>query len=125
MRSWSLRETREAAVAEADVQNSLAQVSKAAELYGVTDQDVEKWRAGIEERPAWAQRAHVSGMLAQRLVMTAMEHRQECERETCRTCAGLREMLVIALAGVRTVVDDRLNELYRRPARWPWRRRSL
>ncbi|GAA2891353.1 hypothetical protein Acy02nite_74870 [Actinoplanes cyaneus] len=112
-------------MAEADVQNSLAQVSKAAELYGVTDQDVEEWRAHIDDRPAWAQRAHVSGMLAQRLVMTALEHRQECEREPCRTCAGLREMLVIALAGVRTVVDDRLNELYRRPARWPWRRRSL
>ncbi|BCY11200.1 hypothetical protein [Actinoplanes sp. L3-i22] len=112
-------------MAEADVQSSLAQVSKAAELYGVTDQDVETWRAGIDERPAWAQRAHVSGMLAQRLVMTALEHRQECTRKDCRTCAGLREMLVIALAGVRTVVDDRLNELYRRPARWPWRRRSL
>ncbi|GAA4603792.1 hypothetical protein BJY16_004746 [Actinoplanes octamycinicus] len=112
-------------MAEADVQNSLAQVSKAAELYGVTEGDVDRWRAGIDERPAWAQRAHVSGMLAQRLVMTALEHRQECERADCRTCAGLREMLMIALAGVRTVVDDRLDELYRRPARWPWRRRSL
>jgi hypothetical protein len=112
-------------VAEADVQSSLAQVSKAAELYGVTEQDVERWRAEVVDRPAWAQRAHVSGMLAQRLVMTALEHRQECDRDDCRTCAGLREMLMIALAGVRTVVDDRLTELYKRPARWPWRRRSL
>ncbi|TWG12901.1 hypothetical protein [Actinoplanes teichomyceticus] len=112
-------------MAEADVQNSLAQVSKAAESYGVTEQDVQRWRSGIADRPAWAQRAHVSGMLAQRLVMTALEHRQECSVQDCRTCAGLREMLTIALAGVRTVVDDRLGELYRRPARWPWRRRSL
>ncbi|AEV83577.1 hypothetical protein ACWT_2864 [Actinoplanes sp. SE50] len=107
------------------MQSSLTQISKAAELYGVTDQDVDRWRADIEDRPAWAQRAHVSGMLAQRLVMTAMEHRQQCTVEACRTCAGLREMVVIALAGVRTVVDDRLAELYRRPARWPWRRRRL
>jgi hypothetical protein len=110
---------------DADVQNSLAQVSKAAKLYGVTEEDVDRWRAGIDERPTWAQRAHVSGMLAQRLVMTAMEHRRECAAKECRTCVGLREMLVIALAGVRTVVDDRLNELYHQPARWPWRRRSL
>ncbi|GAA2700738.1 hypothetical protein [Actinoplanes palleronii] len=112
-------------MADADVQNSLKQVSAAAEQYGVTDADVERWRASIAERPPWAQRAHISAMIAQRLVMTALEHRQECDRESCRTCAGIREMLIIALAGVRTVVDDRLDELYRRPARWPWRRRSI
>ncbi|MFC7531592.1 hypothetical protein [Actinoplanes sp. GCM10030250] len=107
---------------DGDVQNSLKQVSEAAESYGVTEEDVQQWRVGIADRPAWAQRAHVSAMMAQRLVMTAIEHRRECDREGCRTCAGMRELLTIALAGVRTVVDDNLTEAYRRPSVWPWRR---
>ncbi|MEV6301884.1 hypothetical protein AB0M02_20900 [Actinoplanes sp. NPDC051861] len=107
---------------DADVQSALKLVSQAAGLYGVTEEDVRQWRAGIAERPAWAQRAHVSGAIAQRLVVTATEHRQDCDRESCRTCDGLREMLTIALAGVRTVVDDQLSETFRRPSVWPWRR---
>ncbi|MEV6348944.1 hypothetical protein [Actinoplanes sp. NPDC051851] len=103
-------------MSEADVSAALRQVSEVAERYGVTDYDVERWRDPIADRPPWAQRAYISATIAQGLVGLAVVHEVECDRPACHTCDKLRLLLTMALAGVRTVVDDELHEVYRRPA---------
>ncbi|MBG0569162.1 hypothetical protein [Actinoplanes aureus] len=103
---------------------ALQAIGETAQAYEVRDDTVARYRARMRESGPLG---YAEGGMSALIVQTATEHRRDCRRPDCRTCGNLREVLAVALAGARELVDHEIASMVdsnrRRPRLLPkWRR---
>jgi hypothetical protein len=103
--------------------DALRQVESAAHLYATDDEEIAAFREVLSRQHPNDRGTYACAALDRVVTDTALDHRTECDGgPDCRTCAGLREALTIAVASIRAMIADEMTWRRRGYRRWFWSR---
>jgi len=95
------------------LQRALDRVSAAAQRYGVESEEVDAaTREQSTVAPQW-RTGWTAGRLQRVFAELAEQHERECDRDDCGTCEGIRDGLAVAVASLRTMQRDQLEQWLR------------
>jgi hypothetical protein len=103
--------------------DALQQVESAAHLYAAGEDDIAAFREILARQHPNDRGTYACAALDRVITDIAFDHRTECDGGAdCRTCAGLRDALTVAVASVRSMIADEMTWRNRRNRRWFWNR---